>query len=304
SDYTGSGRSSFVVLRKTGGGPNGAVTWFVKDNDGGKTGSASSFVLGDASDSLVDGDFDGDGIADAAACDLPTGACSIRRSSRPGTPWVVPFGQAGDNVTQVGDYDGDGIDDLAAYRAGASTGQVSHTVVRLTRSGAVRDLVTGEYGAFAHGGIDYTGDSMADMAIQSDAGGGVAAFRIYDGTTGTMVSTFTFGTPSDIMVLGNHGGSEWGDITVTPSVSGNVNWTTRDGQTGVGQPSVMHGVTSDYRLSGDFDGDGLDDYAVWRPSATASQSKFVVRLSSAPSPLLEVNFGQLDDYPIENSRVH
>lgn len=307
SDYTASGRSSYVLVRNTGGGAGGAVTWYVKNNNGSGAGAEASFVLGDASDFFVDGDIDGDGIADAIVWSPgTTGQYEVRRSSRPGlAPLQVSFGTTGDDPKHIGDYDGDGIDDLAVYRAGTGAGAPSHTLIRLSSTGEVRDLVTGENGAFPNGGIDYTGDGRADMAIQSDAGGGVANIRIFDGTDGALASTFNFGAPNDVMVTGNHFGTAWGDITTIHGVSGDLQWITRDGQTGLGQPAVTLGLSaSDYTLSGDFDGDGLDDYAVWRPSSTPGESKFIVRRSGSPATPLEVLMGQSGDYPVENSRTH
>ncbi|HRD54718.1 MAG TPA: hypothetical protein PKY96_18940, partial [Flavobacteriales bacterium] len=72
-----------------------------------------------------------------------------------------------------------------------------------SRGGAERVLTTGENGSFAAGGIDYTGDGIADMAIQANAGSGVASFRIFDGRNGSQVSTFNFGAPTDYVIVGN-----------------------------------------------------------------------------------------------------
>ncbi|HET8898790.1 MAG TPA: hypothetical protein VFN09_08485, partial [Rhodanobacteraceae bacterium] len=191
SDYTGSGRSSYVLARNV----IGEMTWYVKDNNGTAAGAETSFELGTAADTLIDGDIDGDGIADAIAWTPgPTGQFAVRRSSRPGmAPLLIPFVTSGDDPTHIGDYDGDGIDDLALYRDGAMPGDPSHTLIRLSSTGGVRDLVTGESGNGANGGIDYSGDGKADMAIQSDAGGGVGHYRIYDGSSGAIDSSFNFG---------------------------------------------------------------------------------------------------------------
>ncbi len=305
-DFTGSGRSSYVLVRNTGGGATGAVTWMIKENDGTTTGATQSFLLGDASNTFTDLDYDGDGISDAAVWKSGApGVFTIRRSSRPtDAPVVVNMGQTGDDPSHSGDYNGDGFDDLAVHRPGATSGQASHTYVQLT-GGVLRDLITGENGAFASGGVDYTGDGRADIAIQANAGGGVASYRIYDGTTAAIVSSFNFGAPTDIIVLGNHIGNAWADLTNVRGVGGAMNWSTRDGQSGIGQPTVVLGASAtDYALSGDYDGDGIDDYAVWRPSATAGQSKFIVRPSTAPATTREVFLGASGDYPVGNNRVH
>ncbi len=305
-DYTGSGLASYVVVRNTSGGPGGAITWFVKDNDGTLLGAEQNFVHGISTDTFLDGDFDGDGIADAVLFRPSLGAFLVRRSSRPNDSLLtIPLGQVGDDAKHIGDYDGDGVSDAAVYRAGASVGVASQTLIRLSSTGLIRTLVTGENGAFASGGSDFNGDGKADVAIQSNLGGGVARFRIFDGVTGTQFADFNFGTPTDVIVAGNHFGSPLADVTTIRAVSGSVNWTTRDTATGVGQPTVVLGASAtDFVLSGDYDGDGLDDYATWRPSSTAGQSKFTVRKSATPATPVELFFGASGDFPVANGRSH
>ncbi|MEO7062655.1 MAG: hypothetical protein ABI082_02625 [Dokdonella sp.] len=305
-DLTGSGRSSYVLVRNTGGGSGGAVTWSVKDNNAPAGGATSSFSLGVSTDFFLSGDWDGDGISDAAVWRPGNPAQFIvRRSSRPTRLLTQEFGQTGDDATHIGDYDGDRRSDFAVYRAGATSGAVSRTLVKLSGGGADRNLVTGENGSFASGGVDYTGDGIADMAIQTNAGSGVASFRIFNGLNGTLAQTFNFGTPTDIIITGNHSGSDVADITTFRGLSGQLSWTTRDTGSGIGQPSVLFGASAtDFGLSGDYDGDGLDDYALWRPSATAGQSKFIVRPSASPGTPIEIPLGLNGDYPVANSRSH
>lgn len=305
-DLTGSGRSSYVVVRNTGGGAGGAVTWFVKDNNSVAGGAATSFGLGVSTDTFVTGDWDGDGIGDAAIWRPGNpGQFIIRPSSRPTRLITQPFGQTGDDPRHDGDYDGDRRTDFTVYRVGTASGDVSRTLIKLSGGGPDRSLVTGENGAFPSGGADYTGDGIADMAIQANAGGGVASFRIFNGLNGALAGTFNFGTPTDVIVTGNHTGSAIADVTTIRGMAGQINWTTRDGSTGIGQPSVVFGASAtDFVLSGDYDGDGLDDYAVWRPSATAGQSKFIVRPSANPGTPIEIPLGQNGDFPVGNARSH
>lgn len=199
-DFTGSGRSSYVTLRNTSGTPGGAMAWTVQDNDGTATGAQQNFVFGVSTDTFTDTDVDGDGIADATYWRMSSGLGSpaqfvVRRSSRPGAiPLTVDFGLGGDDPTHSGDYDGDGLGDLAVFRPGVGAGAASRTLVRLS-NGTTRNLVTGETGSFASSGIDYIGNGKADIAIQSDAGGGVASFRIFEGTNGGLIYSFNFGAP-------------------------------------------------------------------------------------------------------------
>ena len=74
---------------------------------------------------------------------------------------------------------------------------------------------------------------------------------------------------------------------------------------GAAQPTIVHGASAtDFALTGDYDGDGLDDYAVWRPSPMPAQSKFIVRRSTNTAVLLEVFAGENGDYPVANTRVN
>jgi subtilisin-like proprotein convertase family protein len=308
-DYTGSNRTSYVVVRNTGGGPGGAITWYIRDNDGTANGFERSVEFGTSSDNFVGGDFDGDGIWDPAVWTpgVP-GHYKVLRSSRPGAaPLELDYGQTGDDPEQAGDYDGDGKADFALYRAGAADELPSFTLIRLSSTGADRILQTGLNGYFASGGLDITGDGLADVGTQHhpDGGGGVAEINIHTGTTGAVVDTFDFGTPTDLIVGGSHVGNARADVTVVRGSGGNIVWTVRDSATGTATTPVNFGVSAtDFVLSGDFDGDGIDDFSVWRPNADPAQTKFHVRPSSDPGAPFEVNFGQNGDYPVANTRSH
>ena len=297
-----------MLVRNTGGGAGGAMTWYVKDNlaSGSSAGAITTFEHGIASDFFLTGDWDGDGIGDAAVWRPgAVGQFIVRPSSHPSHLLTVPFGTTGDDPSQIGDYDGDGLSDFALYRAGAMSGDASHTYIHLSHGGPDRVFVTGENGGFPAGGVDYSGDGLADMAIQSNAGGGVAKFRLYNGVTGALFSTVNFGTPTDVVVVGNHTGTALSDITVIRGVAGQIVWTTRDGDTGIGQPSVTFGSSAtDYPESGDYDGDGLDDYGIWRPDADPAQCKFSIRRSTVPGTPLDIFMGQNGDYPVGNTRDH
>jgi len=308
-DYTGSNRSSYVVVRNTGGGPTGAVTWFIRDNDGTPAGGADrSYIVGQATDFFVGGDFDGDNVWDPAIWRPGTpGHYMVRLSSRPeSAPLLdVAYGQTGDDPTQAGDYDGDGKTDFALYRNGAMAGDPSFTVIKLSSNGSERILPSGMNGYFASGGIDMTGDGKADVAMQSNAGGGMAKFEIHDGTDGAVVDTYNFGAPTYVIITGNHSGSALGDTTTEHGSGGNIVWETHETGTGNNLAPVNFGLSAtDFPLSADFDGDGYDDYAIWRPSATPGESKFSIRPSTPPNTPFDVPFGQNGDYPVENTRSH
>lgn len=303
-DFTGRGRSSYVLVRNTGGGSGGAVTWFIKDNNSAGGGADTSFVHGISTDLFLQGDWDGDGLADAAL--WRPGAPSqfiIRPSSHPTLLRTQEFGQAGDEPNITDDFDGDGRTDFVLYSFGASASLPSRTLIKLNASGVERDYVTGVNGNFAASG-DYDGDRVADIAIQDNVGG-VGNFRLFNGLTGTQFATFTHGLPTDVIVDGNFSGSYFDDVTICRGVGGTIQWLIRDGATGVVQSTIAFGMSAtDFRLNGDYDGDGLDDVSIWRPSSTPGASKFSLRPSSAPATPIDVPMGLNGDFPIGNTRNH
>ena len=306
-DYSGSNRTSYLVVRNTGGGQGGAVTWYVRDNDGTGTGFEREIALGTSNDTFVGGDFDGDGIWDPTV--WTSGSPGVFRIKRSGQPADAPlldiaFGQTNDDPTQAGDYDGDGIHDLAVHRAGESSGDPSFTLIRLSSTGLTRVLATGQHGQFAAGGADMTGDGIADVAMQRSAGSDVAEFNVHSGVNGAGVSTFNHGRPSDLIVTGNHAGDARADVMLVRGSGGNLVWSVRDAA-GSLAPDVVFGMSAtDFPLSGDFDGDGRDDSAVWRPSTTPGASQFMVRPSTTPMSPFNVPMGRQGDYPVANSRTH
>ena len=302
-DYTGTGRTSFALTRAVGGN----IQWLVQDNDGTTTGGLSTFTLGTAAtDFIVDGDFDGDGITDAAV--WTPGApgvakFSIRRSSRPSQPYAIVFGQDGDDPAQCGDYDGDGITDAAVFRDVNLGTNPAHTLIHPSSGAPDRNYVTGEDGNFAVGGLDYTGDGIADIAIQSTFNVHDGHFQIFSGVDGDMVLEFLHGLDSDFIIPGNMVGNTNYDITTRRTVGSDRQYTTRDMGTQVVQPMVLWGTVGDVSTAGDFDGDGLDDYAVWRASATPGMSQFLIRRSSDLGTLT-YPMGQNMDFPPAGARVH
>lgn len=300
-DFTGDGRTDFVTVRNTGGGSAGAITWTVTENTGTGTGTVQSFEHGRASNFFLDGDFDGDGIADATYWDSSTGAYVIRRSSRPTSrPLEILFGKLTDIPSHIGDYDGDGVADVALYRNGAVP-TPSLFMIRLSASGDVRSFPIGDPGNYASGGIDLNGDQKADVIAQGNAGGGLGRIRLYDGTTGVNFLDQNFGTPTDSIVSGNHAGDSRGDITVVRSANGTYRWSTRE-VVGAVQADVDFGsATTDRLLGGDYDGDGIDDHAVWR---TVTPQKFIIRRSTNTAMPLEILQGTNGDFPLANSRVN
>lgn len=297
-DFDGNGTSDFAVVRNTGGGPSGQVTWFAQ----GVAFSGAEWGL--ASDFFIPADYDGDNRTDFAVWRPgPAGTAAFYiLQSMTGTVRVVPFGQTGDDPTVTADYDGDGLADPAVYRAGASAGQQSFWFYRGSQNnpgGNVTYIPWGINGDFPAPG-DYDGDGRSDFAVQRNVGG-QGVFYLLQTTAGFGV--LQFGLPADVIVPGDYDGDGRTDLAVVRSSGGQVNWYVRNSSNGAVSVRGFGASATDFVTQGDYDGDGRTDIAVWRPSATPGLSAFWVLRSSDGGVVIRP-FGSNGDYPVANFNVH
>ncbi len=300
-DFDGNGRTDLTVVRNTGGGPSGQITWFI--NYGGTSTTVAS-AWGLSGDFFVPVDYDGDQKTDIAVwrAGAPTVASFYILQSATNTVRVEVFGQTGDDPTIVDDYNGDGKADLAVYRAGANSGDQSIWFYRASVGGPVIYTPWGQNGDFVAPG-DYDGDGKADFVVQRNNGGGQARFWMNQTTAG--ISSVVFGTPTDVIVPGDYDGDGKTDLAVVRGVGGQYNWFVRPSSTGAisGGPTAVFGSSAtDFTAQGDYDGDGKTDIGIWRPSAVPGESIFWY--SGSTSGAFGVPFGQNGDYPVANYNGH
>lgn len=299
-DFDGDGRTDKVVVRNTGGGANGQVTWIGhRSMDGTFFGSD----WGLASDTFAPADYDGDNRADIAVFRQNTGVWYILNSAT-GTVSTIPFGEGGDSIAQ-GDWDGDGHAEVAVYRAGASAGEQSYFFYRGSLNnpnGDITYIPWGQNGDFGAAG-DLDGDGRNDAFVQRNNGGGQARFYVYY-ANGTM-QTFIFGSPTDFIAPGDYDGDSLDDIAIVRAEAGQWKWYLRPSATGAVSvaPYAIFGLSStDFIVQGDYDGDGATDVAVWRPNADPTQNFFYWLGSNSGLDFFE--WGQQGDYPVANWNVH
>ncbi len=299
-DFNGDGKSDFAVVRNTGGGPSGQITWFINPTG---TGISYASQWGINGDFFVPEDYDGDNKTDIAIyrAGAPTVAAFYILQSNGNTVRIEKFGQTGDEPRIVGDYDGDGKADVSVYRAGLNAGDQSTWFYRgslSNPSGNVTYVNWGQNGDFPAPG-DYDGDGKRDFVIQRNGGGGQARFWMLQTTAG--FNSVVFGNPTDTIVPGDYDGDGKTDLAVVRGSGGQLNWYVHPSSTGVisGSPTAIFGVSAtDFTAQGDYDGDGKTDFAIWRPSATAGASAFWVLGSTTGA--FSVPFGQNGDYPVAN----
>jgi hypothetical protein len=297
-DFDGNGRTDFSVVRNTGGGMSGQITWFTQYN--GVAGSQID-AWGIATDFFVPGNYDADNKTDIAV--WRPGAAGVAAyyilQSQTSTLRAELFGQSGDDPTMIGDYNNDGRDDLAVYRSGAAPGDKSFWYWRQAVAGPVFVVDWGQNGDFPVPG-DFDGDGSSDFVIQRNAGGGQARFWIRSATG--VISSTIFGTPTDTVVPGDYDGDGKTDIAVVRSGGGQIQWWVLSSLNGSTTLTTFGNVATDFMAQGDYDGDGKTDIAVWRPDINPTQNFFHVLGSTAGYSTFE--WGQNGDYPVANYNTH
>ncbi len=301
-DMDGDGRTDYVVVRNTGGGPSGQITWFVRNN---ATNSMSSLPWGITGDRYVPADYDGDGNDDIAVWRQGSGgnpqATFYILESGTNTIRAEDFGLTGDDASIVGDYNGDGTDDVAVYRAGALSGQPSTFYWRPSPASFYTAVVYGQNGDFPAPG-DYDGDGKMDFAVQRAASASVANFLIkFSG--GGSDATIPFEGPFDRIVPGDYDGDGKSDLCVFRSVGGFLRWTYRPSSGGANVVDTWGNSATDFAVPGDYNGDGRTDYAVWRPGQTGQQATFYI-MTPVTRQISLVSWGLGGDYPPANAVVH
>ena len=307
-DFDGDGKTDFSIVRPSGGGGSGTLTWWIRTNG---TNNISATPFGLNSDNIIPADFDGDGHDDI----------TIYRSTGGGQPgfWVLysktgtagfsPFGQNGDDPFVVADYTNDGIDDLAIYRpdpvqgffwfwpsSGPYVGQYAGVPWGNDRGTAIEQRDTALFG-------DYNGDGFADFTIYRLEG---TRFRVWTlfGSADLLGQTWTteqFGGGNDFFVPGDYNGDGATDLAVTRFVGAAIRWIYKESGTGVVRQINWGLSSSDIEAHGDYDGDGTTDLAIWRsPGANPAplDGYFIIRLSGSPGGVrYEPWGGLLGDLP-------
>lgn len=257
----------------------GTIRWYIlkNENPSQPPGIIKDVPFGQTASELVpnQGDYTGDGIDDfalyRAAPGTPVNNYIIQRSSG-GTDWI-PWGNGTtDFIGSEGDYDGDNRMDLTAVRAPLSTSPFVWWILRSSDNTVMTFTFGTNATDIALPGADYTGDGLDDPAVARVAASGQITW-IYGTTTGAQLNQVAWGNFNTDFIIpaGDYDGDLKADFMVWRgfgAVNGNWYLLTNTGTVSQG-PFGIPGSSSvrDTALrSGDYDGDGRTDIAVYRPS--------------------------------------
>ena len=284
-DYTGNTAATLAVYRPSNN------TWFV--NRSASTFSAAQFGL--ATDTLVTGDFDGDGKNDIAVFRANTTGQPtfyVLNSSN-STISYGSLGAAGDKPV-VGDYDGDGKADFAVFRP-------SNGVWYILRSsnGSVLSL---QFGLSDDIPVpsDYDGDGKTNLAVFRPSNGYWYYSRDYVSPS-TNFAAIPWGSATDKLVPADYDGDGRTDLAVIRTNSDNsLTWYILQSET-LTLRTAQFGLSTDTPVTGDFDGDNRDDVAVFRNGTWYILQSSAFGVTNNPPPaVIYGSFGTTGDIPLQS----
>lgn len=276
------------VFGSSGAAMNGAWSLYVVDDAASDVGTIAGWKLtfeandfacdpdgGPVANSDARADFDNDGRTDISVFRPSTGTWFLNRSTDGFT--AVAWGLSTD-VPVPGDYDGDDKSDAAVYRASNTVGVPDFFVLRSSDS-----VVTGvEFGSVGDVPVvgDFNGDDIDDFSVYRASTG--FWYTMSNLGVVTLTNVGTTGTP----VAGYFNNDETADIAMYDAGV----WTIR--QSGGSTITVNHGTAGDLLVPADYDGDGSEDVAVFRPST----GQWLIKGSTAGD--YTVVWGTAGDVPV------
>lgn len=225
-------------------------------------------------------DFDGDGKSDLSVFRPTEGNWYLNNSSSGFS--VIKWGISTD-IPVSADFDGDNKTDLGIFRP-ETDGNLPDFYILYTSNftftaysfGLPTDIPVIE---------DYDGDEKADISVFRPVNN---TFYVLQSSTGNVL-TFSRNEPGFRPVAGDFDGDGRGDFVVYGNGQWRISKSTDNYQSG---EIVFWGLNDDKLVPADYDGDGIDDIAVFRPN----DGVWYIRKSSGGN--LFVRFGISTDIPV------
>lgn len=298
ADFDGDGNSDLAVWRPSEG------NWYVATRYSAQTtpvcppcfayfgfnGCVAQWGL--PGDTPRSGDFDGDGLADMAVWRPLQKTWYIRPSSTCNSyTFTISLAAVIDStdLPEAADLDGDGKSDIIMMRRNPPTNPLWY--VRQSSNGV---------GAFYSGfHTQFTSPLQAPFATLSGQYEGTSPtarlvrYERYASQAAVWIKTRLAGPQTDVYAIPGSSGEpvvplrgDWGGTAanrldyVRYDTASSGNWTVFPNPTGNTIPQAAWGAAGDKAISGDFNGDGISDQTVWRPST----GTFFVNIPATPCP--------------------
>ena len=274
SDVAKAGTASVTVANPTpGGGTSNRAFFEISTLISSLTMSTSNFRTGAGTNSIVVGDFNGDGKFDLAVANIADNTISILLGNGDGTFRPAVNYRAGSGfetyAVTVGDFNGDGKQDLAVTDDSGPTGAGTVGIFLGNGDGTFQPAVSYRVGANPSSVVvgDFNRDGKLDLAVANFNSNNVSV--LLGNGDGTFRSSVTYGTlPSPMgLTVGDFNRDGKLDLVVANSAE-------NGGTPGIGvllgngdgsfQPAVNYSTGSfpTSIAAGDFNGDGKLDIAV------------------------------------------
>ena len=305
-DFNGDGKADLAVsnagAQANNTFPAGTVTILLGNGDGTFTPQANSPTTGFQAQSLVTGDFNGDGVADLAVVNGQSNTVTILLGNGDGTftAGQSPATGSGAYEIAIGDFNGDGVPDLAVSNF------YDNTVSVLLGNGdgtftAAASPATGT----APGGVaiaDFNGDGNADIAV-TNSGDDTVTVLLGNGNGGfTAAASPTTGGYPFAIAAADFNGDGKADLAVTNLDDSTVGILLGNGD-GTFTPSAIAATgSSPFGLaSGDLNGDGVPDLATANIGDGSATLVLTQRTQTATATLPNVSVPGAGTHNVEAS---